>query len=80
MTRYYFHIRDHDRLILDEEGVEIADDDGAQREAEASADDLVQDAITSGDDIGHQVIEVATEDGRVIATIALRDRTTRGHH
>lgn len=80
MPRYYFHIRDHDRLIPDEEGLDLPDDGEAKLEAEASAGDLIRDALLSGEDVHHQTLEIVNAKGRVIATVALSDRSNHGRH
>jgi Domain of unknown function (DUF6894) len=40
MPRYYFHIRDGDTLILDDDGCELADVEATRAEALDSARDL----------------------------------------
>jgi len=40
MTRYYFHIKDGERLTEDDEGIELADLVAAQAEAVLSAGDV----------------------------------------
>jgi uncharacterized protein DUF6894 len=42
MPRYYFHIRDGDTFILDDEGFELADMEAVKIEAFRSAMDLLQ--------------------------------------
>ena len=77
MARYYFHIRDHDRLIVDDEGLDLPGDAEAFAEAECSAGDLIADAALGGDDVAHQVIEVSTPEGRLVGSVPLAGRITR---
>jgi len=44
MTRYFFHIRDGDSLVLDEDGCELPNLAAAKREALQSAGDLLRQA------------------------------------
>ena len=74
MPRYHFHIRDHDRLIVDEEGLDFPHDDAALNEANLSAAAMLRDALEDGDDVSHQVIEVTDASGRVLARVGLTIR------
>lgn len=71
MPRYFFHIRDHDRLIVDEEGLEFPDMERARAEGEAGALDLLRDALLDGQDIGHQVIEITSSEGELLQKVHL---------
>ena len=71
MPRFYFPIVDNDRVIPDEEGVELIDLDGAISEARRSAYDMLNDALVTGDDIGHQVIQIADDRGNVLASVRM---------
>lgn len=42
MPRYFFDIWDGDNFAFDEEGMELADEDAAEREAQRSLIDLVK--------------------------------------
>ena len=72
MPRYYFHIRDGKSLIRDEEGTELADPEAAHAEALASARDLALDAIRSHNPIDGRSIEIVSEFGDAIETVAVR--------
>src|SRR3954449_6400944 len=48
MGRFYFHIRDGDQLIPDEEGQDLPDTSEALREATLAARQLLAEAIKSG--------------------------------
>lgn len=69
MPRYFFHIRDHDRMILDDEGLELASVSDAIREARNELEEMVIDSARDGDNISHQVMEVTDHTGRVLASI-----------
>ncbi len=73
MPHFYFHIRDGERIIADEEGLDLEDFDAARLEARAGALSMLQDAIANGDDISHQVVEVTDTDGLVIWMFPLHD-------
>lgn len=72
MARYFFNIRDHDKLIRDPEGQELADDAAIRPEALASARELLAEAILLGESMEHRVFEVTDADGRKVATIPFR--------
>jgi hypothetical protein len=74
MPRFFFHIRDHDRLIVDDEGLELPDVKAAVREAKASIADMQADAVLEGTDIDHQVIEVTDAGGQFLAAIPVDGR------
>ena len=73
VPRFYFHIRDHAKIIADEEGMVLRDVNAAVREAEASAVGMLADAAGEEDDIAHQIIEVADRQGKVLASVSMRD-------
>ena len=67
MQRYYFDIRDGEKLTPDEEGIEFATLRAVQEEAARSLVDLVRNAIWEGaDDAWHLSIEVRDEKGPVL--------------
>ncbi len=71
MPRYFFHIRDGENTIPDEEGLELADNEAAEVEARRSAMEMLADAQREATDIAQQVIEVTRPDGVVIARVEL---------
>ncbi len=73
MPRYYFHIRDGKDLIRDEEGTELADPEAAHAEAMASARDLALDEIRSHNRVDGRSIEIVSEFGAMIDTVAVRE-------
>ena len=73
MPRYYFHIRDENGFIEDDEGTEAPDLENAKSEARASARDLAIDEIRNKRPVDGRKVEVADEDGKTLAVIAVRD-------
>ena len=65
MTRYYFHIRDDDRLLEDEEGVDLPSLGAARKEAVLSARELVAESIGSAEPWDHCTIEIWSDAGLV---------------
>ena len=72
MTLYYFHIRDGEQIIPDEDGLELDSDAEAIREGRAGAIDMLRDALGTGDSILHQVVEIFDEQGRLVGRVPLR--------
>lgn len=71
MPRFYFPIVDNDRVIFDEDGLVLPDLDAAIREARRSAYDMLEDALATGESIGHQIIQMTDYRGRLLATVRL---------
>ncbi|NOJ40336.1 DUF6894 family protein [Bradyrhizobium australiense] len=69
MARFYFHLREMDQLVTDDEGVELPDQSAALREAQRGARDLLADAIKTGKDTVPDAFVIADEQGREIATL-----------
>jgi hypothetical protein len=69
MPRFYFPILDNDRVIIDPEGVVLPDLDKAISEARRTAFDMLNDAVATGESIGHQVIQIYDGDGQVLASV-----------
>ena len=61
MARYFFHIRDEDRLVRDEEGMELPNLDAARKEAVVSAHSIVAEAIGGDEPLDHVAIEIWDE-------------------
>ena len=67
MPTYYFHIRDGNTLILDDDGCELADVESTRNEAFQSARDLRhQDATDGLFTTNAPYIEVCDEAGSVV--------------
>jgi hypothetical protein len=48
MPLYFFHIRHPDRLVSDDEGMDLPNDDAARHEGLESARDIAADSIRRG--------------------------------
>ena len=70
MARYYFHIRDGDRLIRDDEGIELPSLEAARAEAILVTREAVRLATLRGERIGmHGVFEIADQSGQTVLTL-----------
>jgi hypothetical protein len=69
MGRFYFHIRDGDRLIPDEDGQELPDTSVALREAMLAARELLAEAIFAGKERVPDAFVIADDAGRVVETV-----------
>jgi hypothetical protein len=58
LPRYFFHIRDDDNLIRDEEGTELPDLSAARKEAALSAREILVEAGSSSEPWDHCEIEI----------------------
>ena len=72
MPRYYLNVRQGQTLHRDPEGAEFVDLEQARREAVCCARELVAAAVTDNEPVRGRV-EVEDGDGRILATILLRD-------
>lgn len=70
--RYYFHFRDEDALIPDDEGIECATFEQAVCEARASARDLALQSLNHGLPIPHGIIEM-TKGLEVLMSVSLNE-------
>jgi hypothetical protein len=69
MRRFYFHLKDADEFIVDDEGLELPGVNEAKRMALLSARELLADAIKSGKSRVPEAFVIADEQGRAIATV-----------
>jgi hypothetical protein len=77
MKRYFFDIRDGDKLVIDEEGLELPHVEAAQDEAAQSLADMARDRIRRTP-FSHMAIEVRDSDGPVVeATFQWQLRTPK---
>ncbi|MGF6178955.1 DUF6894 family protein [Ensifer sp. 4252] len=72
MTRYFFHIRYGDSLVLDPEGAEFPSIDLAREEAVSSAREILAQRVKQGDPLEAESFEITTEDGQVMSTVPFR--------
>jgi hypothetical protein len=61
MPHYFFHIRNDDELIRDEEGTDLPDLSAARKEAALTAHSLVTEAAESAEPWDHAAIEIWDE-------------------
>jgi hypothetical protein len=66
MPRYFFHVKEGDHLIVDEEGMEFEDTVGAMHEALEGLREIIADRIRSHHPAANLQIEVCSEDGRLL--------------
>ena len=59
MRRYYFHVRDDEKLTPDHEGLEFADIAGAHHEAARAVSEILKDAMPDG---AERVITIEVRD------------------
>jgi hypothetical protein len=71
MGRFYFHLRAGDRVLPDEEGMDLPDFSAARREAIEAARELLAEAIKSGKPEVPEAFVIADESGRELDTIPL---------
>jgi hypothetical protein len=71
MQRFFFHVLDNGRMILDEEGIELADLDAARDEATKSVRWMLGEAIKAGKLTVPDAFVIADESGRTLDTIPL---------
>ncbi len=72
MPRYYFHIRDGEDFLPDEEGVELPNLKAAHREAILSARGIIAEKILHGEVVDGEVIEITDEEGGILDAVAMR--------
>jgi hypothetical protein len=71
MPRFYFHVRDGNDLIEDEEGNDLPDLDSALAEAEAAAREIMADRLRQGRPSVSPMIEVRDHTGTRVGEFAL---------
>lgn len=76
MTRYYFDLREHERIVADEIGRDLSDLAAATEEAIASARALAADRQRTGRRVGTLHIEINESGGSARVVVPLRWVTT----
>lgn len=66
MGRFFFHLKDGDEIIPDEDGTELPDVAAATREALQSARELLAEAIKAGSPRIYEALVIADEAGRTV--------------
>ena len=81
MTRFFFHVRNgEDDLSLDQEGQEFADLDAARREAMNASREMLSEKLLHGGALGQRQIEIANEEGAVLAVVKAKDTLLKENH
>ena len=73
MPRFFFHVREGDRLTDDPDGAEFPDLETARADALASARELLAGRLRKTGTLGDQRFEISDEAGRVLAEVPLRE-------
>ncbi len=73
MPRFYFHVRDGDRLTRDADGADLPSLDTARAKAAAAVREAASRLLRPGQDLSGRRFEIADESGRVLATVGFRD-------
>jgi hypothetical protein len=73
MGRFFFHIRDGESVISDEEGMELPDRMAVDEEAQFSVLDIAHQCMTARKPTSRLKIEIEDEAGAIIGSRAVRD-------
>jgi hypothetical protein len=76
MPRFFFHLRDGNRRLLDEEGRDLPDAETARKVAVMSARSIICDEVLLGILPLNEVIEVEDEAGRGILDVPFSETVT----
>jgi hypothetical protein len=71
MRRFYFHLRNGDELLPDDEGIDLPDFSAAKREAVLAARELLAEAIRSDRQKIPDAFVIADESGQTLDTVLL---------
>lgn len=69
MSRFYFHIRLRDQIVVDHEGSDLPDPAAAREEALASARQILADVIRSGSEDFPEAFVITDCEGRELDTV-----------
>lgn len=69
MSRFYFHIRMGDQVVIDQEGSDLPDPAAAREEALAAARQILADAIRSGNEAPPEAFVISDGEGRELETV-----------
>ena len=75
MPRYFFHVYD-DLVLMDDDGIELADSEAARVAALAGARAMMCDQLSNGRLSLHHRIEVVDEGGGTILTLPFAEAVT----
>ena len=71
--RYFFNIRDGEKISRDPEGSELSDLVAARFEARIIARDMMIERLKAGREQDGQEIEIADETGNVVQTLKVKE-------
>ncbi len=69
MSRFYFHIRTGEQVLVDLEGMCLPDTNAARQEALTAARHILADAIRSGNESIPEAFVIADGEGRELETL-----------
>jgi hypothetical protein len=72
MARYFFHLY-NDTIVMDEEGVELADLEAAHVNGIKEARELMLDTVAAGRINFSHWIDIADETGAVVGSVSFRE-------
>lgn len=73
MPRFFFHLATPGELMIDNEGIELADLEAAKELALASAQDIAEETAAEGYDISKYIFKVTDDQGRQVMQCAFKD-------
>lgn len=76
MPRYFFHLREREDHVPDEEGIELADLDAADRLAVRGTRELLASAVLRGELPLSHTLEIADQRGDVLRTVSFAAAVT----
>ncbi len=71
--KFFFHLRDVDSYEEDHEGIEFPSVAQAVAEARRSAREMVAELVLHDDVVDGRSLDIAGDDGSVLATVAFKD-------
>ena len=71
--RYFFNIKDGEKITPDPEGSELPDPVAANFEARMIARDMMIERLKAGRELDGQIIEIADESGNVVQAIKVKE-------
>jgi hypothetical protein len=78
MPRFFFHIRNGNDYVADEEGTEVANLAAAEEEASEAAREILAERLLNGEVLDGQTFEIVDEDGRILKTVPFRSVIRQG--
>jgi len=73
MPRYFFHIREEEQVIVDDEGIDLPNLEAAREEAVAAARQLLSQSVLKGKACNGRVFEITNENGIVVLSVPFRE-------